>query len=182
MNWRTIAITAALLALQAVILSLLQAASSHATTVYRCGTGQYQATPCSAAEPQRGAMVFKDERTPEQIQQAQQGQFVAASQGKRETKRRGKRQGKRSEPSLASSSMALPQTHEAGISQGRVKQSRRDKGAGHAVALTRHRHGMAPFDDGRLLSDASTSKRPKAVTRPKRPDAFVARVPDDQAP
>jgi hypothetical protein len=71
MNWKTIAVTAALLALQAVILSLLQSTTAQAEVVYRCGPGVYQAAPCASATG--GALTaqeFKDERTEAQLAQA----------------------------------------------------------------------------------------------------------------
>jgi hypothetical protein len=56
MNWKTIAVTAALLALQAVILSLLQSTTAQAEVVYRCGPGVYQAAPLG----QRDQLMSQD--------------------------------------------------------------------------------------------------------------------------
>jgi hypothetical protein len=68
MNWITIAVTAALLALQAALLSLLQGGQAHAETVYRCGPGVYQATACGSDEDQ--SLTFEDNRTQAQLTQA----------------------------------------------------------------------------------------------------------------
>jgi hypothetical protein len=78
MNWKTIAVTAALLALQAVILSLLQSTTAQAEVVYRCGPGVYQAAPCASATG--GALTaqeFKDERTEAQLALAQRDQLMS---------------------------------------------------------------------------------------------------------
>jgi hypothetical protein len=67
MNWITIALTAALLALQAALLSLLQGGQAHAETVYRCGQGVYQATACTSGQAQ--TLTFEDDRTAAQLAQ-----------------------------------------------------------------------------------------------------------------
>ncbi len=151
MNWRTIAVTAALLALQASILSLLHNSSAQAEMVYRCGQGDYRALPCHQAGVKSEVLKFSDDRTEAQLSQAlslrhQPGHIDASTTP-------GHRKGR-------------PPSAPAVIKPG---------------ALSRHRSGMAPFNDGRDLSDAVAARKvsgrqhdPHRSTRAK---PFVARSP-----
>ena len=70
MNRKQIFWLAALLALQATALSLLQNGQAQASQVYRC-EGGYQQTPCHGADAS-SAVAFKDARTTSQVSQSRQ--------------------------------------------------------------------------------------------------------------
>lgn len=153
MNWTTIAVTAALLALQATILSLLHNGSAQAEVVYRCGTGDYRALPCHRAGEKSESRTFNDARTEAQLSQA-------LSQ--------------RPKPDRGTATVDITaRRHRARTSTSFTNTTR-------AIALSQHRSGMAPFHDGRDLSDSSVNQaaqRRHHAHRSQRAKPFVARVP-----
>ena len=70
MNFRQIIWLAALLAAQALVLSLLHTGMAQAETVYRCG-GTYQQQPCAPGSP-AAVMEVRDARSGAQVAQARQ--------------------------------------------------------------------------------------------------------------
>lgn len=70
MNTKQIIGVAALLAVQAAILSLLHTREAHAERIFHCG-GSYQQQPCIKAESQ-AVMEVRDARSGEQVAQAQE--------------------------------------------------------------------------------------------------------------
>lgn len=140
MNWKTIAMTAALLALQAVILSLLQSTTAQAEVVHRCGPGVYQAVPCaSTTGGALPAQAFKDERTEAQLAQALAQRDQLMSQDKPAKPRRVKAAIARASALSAESGMA-PFHNGQWLSDAPKAQGRKDANNSKA---RRHRDFVA---------------------------------------
>jgi hypothetical protein len=139
MNWKTIAVTAALLALQAVILSLLQSTTAQAELVYRCSQGKYQSAPCASTPGASTALNFKDERTEAQLAQALTQRDQIHTQGKPSKPRRVRASTSGASALSAESGMA-PFHNGQWLSDAATSKARKDAGVNKA---RRHRGFVA---------------------------------------
>ena len=126
MSIAKIVLTAGLLALQAALLALLHSGEARSATVYQCN-GQYQQIACSGAGNHR-TMQVADARHAAQVQHATQQLRLMQRQ---------------------------PKASRSTSANARNSRNRIHTGAQQAVGLTAHRHGDAPFRNGRQVGVGS---------------------------